>query len=80
MDFLMFFLIALDGSERPKVMTKTEKYLVTPTNGLVEINQHSTFTFTQLRSDSFDVSEEETKVTLIVEPIGENADSFLLIR
>jgi hypothetical protein len=75
--FFDVFLIALDGSERPKVMTKTEKYLVTPTNGLVEINQHSTFTFAQLRSDSFSVSEEETRVTLIVEPIGENADSDL---
>jgi hypothetical protein len=75
--FFDVFLIALDGSERPKVMTKTEKYLVTPTNGLVEINQHSTFTFAQLRSDSFSVSEEETIVTLIVEPIGENADSDL---
>jgi len=70
-------LIALDGNERPKVMTKTEKYLITPTNGLVEINQHSTFTFAQLRSDSFGASVEETSVTLIVEPIGENADSDL---
>lgn len=71
------FLIALDGSERPKVMTETGKYLVTPTNGLVEINQYSTFSFTQLRSDSFDVSVAETEVTLIVEPIGEYTDSDL---
>ena len=75
--FFDVFLIALDGSERPKVMTKTEKYLVTPTNGLVEINQYSTFSFAQLRSDSFDVSVAETQVTLTVEPIGENADSDL---
>jgi len=75
--FFDVFLIALDGSERPKVMTKTEKYLVTPTNGLVEINQHSTFSFAQLRSDSFSVSVEDTEITLIVEPIGENADSDL---
>ena len=75
--FFDIFLIALDGSERPKVMTQTEKYLVTPTNGLVEINQHSTFSFAQLRSDSFDVSVDETEITLTVEPIGENADSDL---
>jgi len=75
--FFDVFLIALDGSERPKVMTETEKYLVTPTNGLVEINKYSTFSFVQLRSDSFDVSVDETKITLIVEPIGENADSDL---
>jgi len=75
--FFDIFLIALDGNERPKVMTETEKYLVTPTNGLVEINQYSTFSFAQLRSDSFNVSVDETRVTLIVEPIGENADSDL---
>jgi len=75
--FFDVFLIALDGSERPKVMTETGKYLVTPTNGLVEINKYSTFSFVQLRSDSFDVSVDETKITLIVEPIGENADSDL---
>ena len=45
MDFLISFLIALDGDERPKVMKETEKYLVTPTNGLVEIEKGSTFTF-----------------------------------
>jgi len=68
------FLIALDGDERPKVMTKTDKYLITPTNGLIEINKDSTFAFAQLRSDSFDVSTAETNIILTVEPIGENAD------
>lgn len=68
------FLIALDGDKRPKVMKETAKYLVTPTNGLVEIEKDSTFTFTQLRSDSFDVSVGETTILLTVEPIGEKAD------
>ncbi|MCV0366906.1 MAG: hypothetical protein K5798_06570 [Nitrosopumilus sp.] len=68
------FLIALDGQQRPKVMTETGKYLVTPTNGLVEINKGTAFTFTQLRSDSFDISVAETQILLTVEPIGENAD------
>ena len=71
------FLIALDGQERPKVMKETGKYLVTPTNGLVEIKKGNTFTFTQLRSDSFDVSVDDTKILLTVEPIGENADLTL---
>ena len=71
------FLIALDGDQRPKVMKETGKYLVTPTNGLIEIDKGSTFTFTQLRSDSFDVSVDETMIELTVEPIGENADSDL---
>jgi len=75
--FFDVFLIALDGNERPKVMKETAKYLVTPTNGLIEINKGDTFSFTQLRSDSFDVSVSETKITLIVEPIGENADLSL---
>jgi len=67
-------LIALDSNERPKVLKESAKYLITPTNGLIEINKDSTFSFTQLRSDSFDISVEETGITLIVEPIGENAD------
>ena len=75
--FFDIFLIALDGDQRPKVMKETEKYLVTPTNGLVEIAKGSTFTFAQLRSDSFDVSVDETMIELTVEPIGEKADSDL---
>lgn len=68
------FLIALDGKERPKVMRESGKYLITPTNGLVEISKGTTFTFTQLRSDSFDVSVGKSNILLTVEPIGENAD------
>jgi hypothetical protein len=75
--FFDIFLIALDGNERPKVMKETAKYLVTPTNGLIEINKGDTFSFTQLRSDSFDISVDETKITLTVVPIGENADLSL---
>ena len=40
----------------------------------VEIQKDSTFSFAQLRSDTFDVSFEETSVTLSVEPIGEKAN------
>ena len=72
--FFDVFLISLDGKERPKVMKETEKYLITPTNGLVEIQKGTTFTFTQLRSDTFDVAVEETRVTLSVEPIGEKTN------
>lgn len=72
--FFDIFLVALDGNERPKVMKEDGKYLVTPTNGLVEIPKESTFAFAQLRSDTFDISVEETYVTLIVEPIGEKAN------
>ena len=72
--FFDMFLVALDEEERPKIMKETEKYLVTPTNELIEINKDSTFTFTQLRSDSFDISDDETNITLTVEPIGEHAN------
>jgi len=75
--FFDIFLIALDGDERPKVMKETAKYLVTPTNGLVEIQKDSTFTFAQLHSDSFGVSEGKAKINLIVEPIGEKANLSL---
>lgn len=72
--FFDVFLVALDGKERPKVMKEPGKYLITHTNGLVEIDKGSTFTFAQLRSDSFDVSVGETRVDLEVDPIGEYAD------
>ena len=72
--FFDIFVIALDAKERPKIMKEMEKYLITPTNGLVEIKKGDTFTFTQLRSDSFDISESETEIILNVEPIGENAN------
>ncbi|MFQ5781760.1 MAG: hypothetical protein ACE5GR_01735 [Nitrosopumilus sp.] len=68
------FLIALDEKARPKVMKETAKYLITPTHGLVEIKKDSTFTFTQLRGDIFDISGEKTSVTLTVVPIGEKAN------
>ena len=71
--FFDVFLIAIDGNDRPKVLKSDSKYLVTPTNGLIEINKDSTFTFSRLHSDSFDVFEGET-IDLTVIPIGENAD------
>ena len=75
--FFDIFIIALDGAERPKVMKESAKYLVTPTNGIVDIEKGETFTFVQLRSDTFDVSTTETSVTLTVEPIGEKTNSDL---
>ncbi|WP_192828359.1 hypothetical protein [Nitrosopumilus adriaticus] len=72
--FFDMFLIALDEKERPKILKEAGKYLVTPTNGLIEIDKGSTFTFSQLRSDSFNISDSETKITLTVEPIGEHAN------
>jgi len=74
--FFDVFLIAIDGNDRPKVLKSDSKYLVTPTNGLIEINKDSTFAFSRLHSDSFDVSEDET-IDLTVIPIGENADLSL---
>ena len=75
--FFDIFLISLDAKERPKVMKESGKYLITPTNGLVEIEKGTTFTFTQLRSDSFDTPTDETVLLLTVEPIGENANLSL---
>ena len=74
--FFDVFLIAIDGNDRPKVLKSDSKYLVTPTNGLIEIDKDSTFAFSRLHSDSFDVSEDET-IDLTVIPIGENADLSL---
>ena len=76
--FFDVFLIAIDGNDRPKVLKYDSKYLVTPTNGLLEIKKDSTFTLSRLHSDSFDISEDEyDTIDLTVVPIGENADLSL---
>jgi len=73
--FFDIFLIAIDGNDRPKVLEHDSKYLITPTNGLIEIKKDSTFAFSRLHSDSFDISEDEDEsLDLTVVPIGENAD------
>jgi hypothetical protein len=71
------FLIAIDSQDRPKVLKHDSKYLVTPTNGIVEIKKGSTFAFSKLHSDSFTITEEENMMDLKVVPIGEGADLSL---
>jgi len=72
------FLIAIDAKDRPKVMNQNSKYLITPTNELVEIKKDTTFTFAKLHSDSFSITDEENKVVLKATPIGENTDLSLV--
>jgi hypothetical protein len=67
------FLVALDGSDRPKVLDGDKKYLVTPTNGIVDLEKNSTFGTTRLQSESFSL-EDGGSVVLRVAPIGEDAD------
>ncbi|MBM2819573.1 MAG: hypothetical protein HW410_1255 [Nitrosarchaeum sp.] len=71
------FLIAIDAEDRPKVLKHDSKYLITPTNGLMEIKKDNTFTFATLHSDSFTITEEENSVVLKATPIGENTDLSL---
>jgi hypothetical protein len=67
------FLVALDGSDRPKVLHNADKYLITPTNGVVDIEKNSTFGIVRLQSESFSL-EDGGSVVLRVAPIGEAAD------
>ena len=71
------FLIAIDSQDRPKVLKHDSKYLVTPTNGIVEIKKDAAFAFATLRSDSFAITEDENLIDLKVVPIGEGADLSL---
>ena len=71
------FLIAIDSQDRPKVLKHDSKYLITPTNGIIEIKKDSTFAFSKLHSDSFAITEEENMIDLKVVPIGEGADLSL---
>ncbi len=67
------FLVAIDGQNRPKMLENDVKYLVTPTNGIVEIKKGTSFTFSSLQSDSFSLVDGDS-VELNVSPIGENAN------
>ncbi len=71
------FLIAIDSQDRPKVLKHDSKYLVTPTNGIIEIKKDTTFAFSKLHSDSFTITEDENMMDLKVVPIGEGADLSL---
>ncbi len=67
------FLVALDSSNRPKILDFNEKFLVTPTNSLIEISQQDTFSKVTLQGDSFNAKNGDV-VKLDVSPIGEDAD------
>jgi len=67
------FLVALDASDRPKVLHSDTKYLVTPTNGVVDIPKGITYGKVRLQSESFSL-EDGGSVVLKVAPIGEEAD------
>jgi len=71
------FLIAIDSQDRPKVLKHDSKYLITPTNGIIEIKKDATFAFSKLHSDSFTITEDENMIDLKVVPIGEGADLSL---
>ncbi|MEX2193620.1 MAG: hypothetical protein WD717_09630 [Nitrosarchaeum sp.] len=71
------FLIAIDSKDRSKVLKHDSKYLITPTNGIIEIKKDTTFAFSKLHSDSFTITEEENLIDLKVVPIGEGTDLSL---
>ncbi len=71
------FLIAIDSQDRPKVLKHDSKYLITPTNGIIEIKKDTAFAFSKLHSDSFTITEEENLIDLKVVPIGEGANLSL---
>lgn len=70
------FLVALDSSDRPKTLEKNKRYLITPSNGIVDIPQLSTFSKINLQSESFSL-EDGGEVTLNVESIAQEADVSL---
>ena len=67
------FLVALDASKRPKVLDDDKKYLITPTNGIVDLKEGTTFSSVKLQSESFSLKDGGS-VVLRVAPIGEEAD------
>jgi hypothetical protein len=67
------FLVALDASDRPKLLEKDKRYLITPSNGVVDIEKFSTFSMINLQSESFSL-EDGGIVILNVESIAQESD------
>jgi hypothetical protein len=70
------FLVALDGSDRPKVLEKDKRFLITPTNGIVDVKRNTAFSMTTLQSESFKLTDGGS-VVIKVESIGQGADVAL---
>jgi len=70
------FLVALDSSDRPKVLDKDKRYLITPSNGIVDIKKDSTFSRTTLQSESFSLVDGGSLI-LKVESIAQEGDVAL---
>jgi len=70
------FLVALDSSDRPKVLEKDKRYLITPSNGIVDLKKFSTFSMINLQSESFSLVDGGS-VTLNVESIAQESDVSL---
>ena len=66
------FLVALDGSKRPKVLDQDNRYLITPSNGIVDLKRGTTFDKITLQSESFKLEDGGT-IPLKVESIGQDA-------
>ena len=67
------FIVALDASDRPKTIESEKKYLITPSNGIVNIEKKTTFSFATLQSESFSLVDGGS-VVLKAAPIGENTN------
>jgi hypothetical protein len=67
------FLVAMDSAGRAKLLDFDEKFLITPTNTLIEISKGDTFSLKTLQGDSFSINDGDV-VTLDVAPIGEGAN------
>jgi hypothetical protein len=70
------FLVALDGVDRPKVLDYDKKFLVTPTNGIVDLKEGTTFTLTTLQSESFNLKNGGS-VVIKAESIGQQNEEAL---
>ena len=70
------FLVALDASSRPKTLDFDEKFLITPTNSLVEIKKGTTYSLETFQGDSFTIKDRDP-INLKVSPIGEGANTKL---
>jgi hypothetical protein len=68
------FLVALDGASRPKTLDNNLKYLITPTNSLVDLKKGTTFSLITLQGDSFSLKSGDA-VNLDISSIGERASS-----
>lgn len=67
------FLVSLDGKDRPKILEKETKYILSPVNEIIKIHEDHSFAYSNFHSDSFSAGLDKTILVEAI-PVGVEAE------